>query len=101
MCQVLYSEASGGADKGDIAVGYTGAYREAAYGLNSGSAQGDGPLCAGSQHQRVLILLKKDGKVPRQRAFWVDRQGIEIAQRPRRGTPSAVLPPPTHQRSSP
>ena len=25
----------------------------------------------------VLILLKKDGKVPRQRAFWVDRQGID------------------------
>jgi hypothetical protein len=24
-----------------------------------------------------LILLKKDGKIPRQRAFWVERQGID------------------------
>jgi hypothetical protein len=24
-----------------------------------------------------VILLKKDGKVPRQRAFWVDRQEID------------------------
>jgi hypothetical protein len=35
------------------------------------------PRAAEESLKTVLILLKKDGKVPRQRAFWVDRQGID------------------------
>jgi hypothetical protein len=35
------------------------------------------PRAAEESLKTVRILLKKDGKVPRQRTFWVDRQGVD------------------------